>query len=30
VFLFVLTAHLIRCEEVRDAGELLMRRFRKK
>lgn len=30
VLLFVLTAHLFRCEEVRDAGELLRRKFRKK
>jgi putative peptidoglycan lipid II flippase len=30
VLLFIATAHLIRCEEVREAGALLRRRFQKK
>ena len=30
VILFILTAHLLRCEEVREAGELFRRKFRKR
>jgi putative peptidoglycan lipid II flippase len=30
VIIFILTAHLLRCEEVREAGELFRRKFRKR